>query len=239
MQLDILPLRTLGGGWASWARPAAAAVPSPSNPQTRFGIPKTRLGIQRRFKLGGGGTKNPGARFLGRNTRLRPAPTSKKSWNFSESLSLWAHGPPYEPIWARTHGPGPCWQMAAAATAAENAQLAQTPPQRPRPRPGPHNFKNVSLVGGRGCPHGIFYPCERWRGRGAGPAGCAPPPPLLSPGLGRPKRVLGSPIIVCDPQTLRGVPQIQGRVLWWENACGPLPRRKSCFCGNMKFAWEA
>ena len=47
-------------------------------------------------------------------------------------------------------------------------------------------------------------------GEGAGPAGCAPPPPLLSPGLGRPKRVLGSPFF-CDPQTLRGVPQVQGK----------------------------
>ena len=72
------------------------------------------------------------------------------------------------------------------------ADPAPTTPAQTRP----HNFKNVSLVGGRGCPHGIFYPCERWRGRGAGPAGCAPPPPLLSPGLGRPKRVLGSPFFV-------------------------------------------
>ena len=109
------------------------------------------------------------------------------------------------------------------------ADPAPTTPAQTRP----HNFKNVSLVGGRGCPHGIFYPCERWRGRGAGPAGCAPPPPLLSPGLGRPKRVLGSPFF-CDPQTLRGVPQIQGQVLWWENACGLLPLRKSSF----SFVWK-
>ena len=70
---DILSLRALEGegGWASWVCPtAAAAVPWPGTPQTRFGIPDPqllfvtpkRLGVYPKSRDEFSGGKMPAAR---------------------------------------------------------------------------------------------------------------------------------------------------------------------------------